>query len=91
MTPARPLYLPQNILKSLQETAARMNGLPLDDLVAAAAHGFRRTNPLFRSAVIREFWLDPLPRARLSTKIGRRSLYELVRSLAAKITRRYAR
>jgi hypothetical protein len=85
------IQLPQHVLKELQEASARMGGLPLDDLVAAAVRAFHRLDAAYRSNVIREFWLAPLAGARRPKMTLGRRLYELVRSGAAHVARRVAR
>jgi hypothetical protein len=85
------IHLPQHVLKGLQGATARLGGLPLDDLVAAAVWAFHRHDAAFRSDVIREFWLAPLAGTRRPKKAWGRRLYELVCAGAARVARRVAR
>jgi hypothetical protein len=89
--PAKSIRLPQHVLAALQEAADRMGGLPLDAVVAAVARAFSRHEEPYRKYVVHEFWFGALPRPCGRKMTWGRRLYELVRSVAARIALRAAR
>jgi hypothetical protein len=54
----KPIHLPQHVLDSLQETAALLDGLPLEDLVAASVWAFGQQDREYVSWFVRFFWFD---------------------------------
>jgi hypothetical protein len=54
----KPVHVPPSVEIGLQETAAVMGGLPLEQLIDAALWGFGQQPPEHRSTIIMEFWFD---------------------------------
>ncbi len=88
---AIPPRVPQHILESLEEASARLGGLPLPELVAAAVWAFDKQEPVFKDLIVRVFWAQGIPAPRRSQKTWIRRIYELVRALFAPLRHRRAR
>jgi hypothetical protein len=75
LMPAQTVQVPHQVRQSLQEASARMDGAPLDELVAAAVHAFNWQTAPYRNEIVRELWFGGLagPRPRRTGTGGARS------------------
>jgi hypothetical protein len=54
----KPIHVPPTVETGLQETAAVMGELPLEQVIDAAVWCFGQQPPEHRSTIIMEFWFD---------------------------------
>ena len=82
----KKVHVPTQVLEALHQTAARMGGLELDQLIPAVIWAFSQQDPAVKNTLVRDGWFrgfeEEHPKAKQSLF---RRVYELAKNLYAAI------